>query len=67
MCKCLGEGEQRSPSVGDVIALLTGDTRFGMASDREAGLTIFFMSYTRLLIGLMKNVLFCGTKEWYSR
>lgn len=43
MCKCLGEDNERSPSIGDVIVLLTGDICFGMASDREAGLFVFFM------------------------
>ena len=68
MCDCLGEGKERSPSVGDVIVLLTGDTCFGMASDRDAGLTIFFfMSYTRLITGFMKAVLVWGQRGGKAR
>ena len=63
MCICLG-GEESSPSTGDVIVLLTGDACFGIASDKEAGLTIFFMSYIGLISGLMKTVLASGTKRW---
>ncbi len=61
MCKCLGDGND-PPSVGDVIALLTGDALFGKASDRDTGLTIFFMSYTRVTTSLMKPVLAYRTK-----
>ena len=36
-------------SVGDVIVLLAGDALIGTASDREAGLVIFVMSYVKLI------------------
>lgn len=64
MCKCLGEGEELSPSVGNVILLLTGDALFGKANDREAGLAIFFMSYIGPVTSLTKNALACRTKGW---
>lgn len=63
MCKCLGDGEVLPSSVGDVMLLLTGDVCFGKASDRDAGLAIFFMSYMGPLMSLMKNVLACRTKR----
>ena len=44
VCKSLGD----APSVGDVIVLLAGDDLIGIASDREAGLVIFVMSYIKL-------------------
>ena len=36
-------------SVGDVIVPLAGDDLMGIASDREAGLVIFIMSYVKLI------------------
>lgn len=68
MCKCLGDEEEPSPSIGEVIVLLTGDALFGKASDREAGLVIFFisffMSYIWPVTSRMKTVLACRTKRW---
>lgn len=63
MCKCLGEGKELPPSVGEVMLLLTGDALFGKANDREAGLAIFFMSYLVLGTSLMKDVLAYRTKR----
>ena len=45
VCKCPGD----PLSVGDVIVLLAGDDLIGIASDREAGLVIFIMSYVKLI------------------
>lgn len=42
VCKCLGDGKEPPLSVGDLTVLLAGNALFGMASDREAGLAIFF-------------------------
>ena len=60
MCKRLSD----PPSMGDVILLLAGDALLGKASDSEAGLVIFFMSYIRPVKRLIKNILPCRTKRW---
>ena len=67
MCKSLGDGEELPPSMGDVMLLLTGDALFGKASDKEAGLAIFFMSYIGPVMSLIKNVLTGRTKKYQSR
>ena len=63
---CSGDGEETSASLDDMVALPTGEALFGKASDREAGLTIFFMSYIRLVTTFMQTVLACRTKRWQN-
>ena len=61
-----GDGEESPASLDDMVALPTGEALFGKASDREAGLTIFFMSYIRLVTTFMQIVLACRTKRWQN-
>ena len=63
MCKCLGDSEEPSPSMGDVIVLVTGDAFLGMASDKETGLTIFFMSSIRLVVSLINLSWLAGQRD----
>ena len=63
MCKFPGDGEGPLRSVGDVIVLLAGDALLCKGSDREAGLVIFFISYIKMVTGLIRTVLVFRTKK----